>query len=167
MRRRQLTGRPRADRALRHRALIAPVVLAAALAVGACATSGSASSGPSQQPIAVSGAWARPAPAGGQTAAYFTITNGGSADRLVKVQCPIAGSAMLHRTATDSSGMTGMSMVDAMAIPADSEVTLEPGGFHVMLTGLDRALAAGETIELSLVFERAGTIVVPATIRAG
>ena len=46
-------------------------------------------------------------------------------------------------------------------------VRLAPGGSHVMLGGLTSALAAGTTIELQLLFEHAGTITIPATIRAG
>ena len=32
-------------------------------------------------------------------------------------------------------------------------VELKPGGYHIMLIGLTRALAAGETVPLTIVFE--------------
>ena len=122
---------------------------------------------PSSPGVSVSGAWVRPAAIGGDTAAYFTISNAGPADALLSVQCGLAGSAMLHRTSTDSSGMTGMSMIEKVPVPAGSTVELEPGGTHVMMGGLTRALAAGDSVELRLTFERAGEIVVPAAVRAG
>jgi periplasmic copper chaperone A len=139
-----------------------------AIAIGACggpsgatASSSFAASGPA---ITVRDAWVRPGPAGAQSAAYLTITNSGAADRLVAVTCTIAGSAMLHQTTTDPSGMTGMSMLADLPIPAGGSVTLRPGGAHIMLTGLSRALVEGSVVELGLVFESAGTVTVSAAV---
>ena len=149
-------------RALRSAA--GPILFAAlaAGAVGACS-----SPAPSTTTVDIANAWIRPAAAGATTAAYLTITNSGSApDTLVAVHCTIAGSVMLHQTTTDASGMTGMSMIDSLPVPAGGSVALKPGGTHVMMTGLTRPIAAGEKIELELVFEHAGTIRVAAPVRA-
>jgi copper(I)-binding protein len=117
--------------------------------------------------LAVADAWARPAPAGGDSAAYLTITNPAGADVLLSVQCTVASSTMLHQTATDTAGMTGMAMLADLAVPAGSTVRLQPGGTHVMLAGLNRALTVGESLELRMRFEHAGEIVVPAVVRPG
>jgi copper(I)-binding protein len=132
---------------------------------GAVAGVGSASGSPSG--LTVTDAWARPAPAGGESAAYLTIANAGAADTLVSVRCTIARSAMLHETSTDMSGMTGMTMTGSMDVPSGGSVRLAPGGSHVMLGDLTSALAPGTTIQIELLFEHAGSIVIPATIRAG
>lgn len=135
---------------------------AVAVVVLACSSAPAAS----QPPIAVSEAWVRPADAGGGSAAYLTIVNPGSTpDTLLSVSSPGAGSVMLHETKTDASGMTGMSMIDKLPIAAGATVTLQPGGYHLMIGGLTKALAAGGTLELRLVFEHAGTIVVQAAVR--
>lgn len=148
-------------RARRSTAGIVLIVVLAAV-VGACA--GPVASVPS---VTVADAWIRPAGAGATTAAYLTITNAGpAADTLLAVHCTIAGSAMLHQTSTDASGMTGMSMVDSLPVPPGGSVSLQPGGMHVMLTDLTRPILAGEKIEIELVFEHAGTIRVPAPVRA-
>ena len=73
----------------------------------------------------------------------------------------------LHKTSTDASGMTGMSPVTDIAVPAGGTTALAPGGFHVMLMGMGRELAVGGTIELRLVFRNAGTVTVQATVRQG
>jgi copper(I)-binding protein len=146
------------------------VVLVLSVAFAACGSSpaGSPAAGPSGAPtIEVSGSWVRPAAAGAETAAYLTIANHGPGDRLIAVRTAIAGSAMIHQTATDSNGMTGMSMVADVPIPAGGTVTLEPGGTHVMLAGLTSTLAPGATVELELVFEHAGAIRVPTAVRPG
>lgn len=147
------------------------VILAAAITVLIAACSGTTgSAAPSRSApgsaITVRDAWVRPAPAGGESAAYLTITNAGSTDRLTAVKCTIAASAMLHQTTTDPSGMTGMSMIPDLPIPAAATVKLEPGATHIMLTGLSQALVTGTTVELRLVFDGAGTLTVPATVAA-
>jgi copper(I)-binding protein len=150
--------------------LRASLMLGAILAVvlGACSgpsgATGSASPGSGGSAITVRDAWVRPAAAGAQSAAYLTITNAGAADRLVAVKCTIAASAMLHQTTTDPSGMTGMSMIKDVPIPAGGSVTLEPGGTHIMLTGLSQALVEGSAVELGLVFQSAGTVTVSAAV---
>ena len=130
------------------------------LALGGC-TSPAASTGS----LTVRDAWLR-TPAGGQTAGYLVIENGtGQADVLTAVALPGGGSAMLHQTSTDASGMTGMHPVDGIHVPAGGAVTLEPGGFHIMIDGLG-TVAAGDKVELDLTFEHAGKVVVQAEVRA-
>jgi copper(I)-binding protein len=149
------------------RGLALVIALVAVATVGCSSAPAASPPAASTSALTVAEAWARPAAVGGDSAAYLTITNTGPADTLVAVTCTIATSTMLHQTATDSSGMTGMSMLDNLAIPASATVRLEPGGTHVMISGLTRALAVGQSVELRLVFAHAGEIVVPATIRAG
>jgi periplasmic copper chaperone A len=117
--------------------------------------------------LTVGDAWARPTLVGGDSAAYLTITNSGAADTLLSIECTIASSTMLHQTSTDSTGMTGMSMLADLPIPSGATVRLAPGGTHVMIAGLERPLTVGEKVELRLVFAHAGEIVVPAAIQPG
>ena len=49
-----------------------------------------------------------------------------------------------------------------LAIPADGSVSLKPGGYHVMLIDLKKPLKAGETVQLTLNFEKAGKVDVSA-----
>jgi periplasmic copper chaperone A len=147
---------------------IPALTLAALLLVvlGACTSSPAAT--PTSAGIAVSGAWARAAAMNGTSAAYLTIANGGStADRLLSVSTPAAMSAQVHQTMSDPSGMTGMQPVAGVDIPAGGQVTLEPGGYHIMLMELTKPLAPGETIQLTLVFEKTGPVVVMAEVRQG
>jgi copper(I)-binding protein len=153
-------------------AAVAALALAAGIALGGCASgvgsAGASGSIASAAAVSVTGAWVRPASVGGETAGYLTIANVGDVgDALVSASSPVAGSAMLHVTATDASGMTGMSMVDRLPVEAHRTVTLAPGAAHLMLSGLTSPLALGSKVELHLTFERAGLVVVMATVRAG
>ena len=49
-------------------------------------------------------------------------------------------------------------LADGVEIPPGGEVGFEPGGLHVMLTGLRGPLEEGDHVEVELRFERAGTV---------
>lgn len=129
------------------------------------------SGGPSSSPVGltVSGAWVRAAPDVTQpTAAYLVIANPGpTADALLSASSPGAMSVGVHQTAVDASGMTGMHPVDRVDVPAGGSVALAPGGYHLMIMGLKTPLNVGDHLELDLVFDHAGSVVVQAEVRQG
>lgn len=101
--------------------------------------------------------WARAtAPGQSSGAMYLTIVNRGANDRLVEVSTPRSGTAMVHATET-LDGVARMRLVDALPIPAGATVALAPGGTHIMLDGMKAPLVAGEEVELTLRFAKAGT----------
>ena len=51
-----------------------------------------------------------------------------------------------------------MHPVEIIEITPDAPTTLQPGGMHVMLMGLEAALVQGTTFPMTLTFERAGDI---------
>jgi copper(I)-binding protein len=65
------------------------------------------------------------------------------------------------------SSMLGMQKIDRLDIPAGGMVELKPGGYHIMLIDLTRELQVGETIEITLHFEKAGDVKVTAEVREG
>lgn len=96
--------------------------------------------------------------------AYLTIRNvGDQPDRLLEVESPTAGHAMLHNSAIDD-GVMKMTPLGAADIPSRGEVAFEPGGAHIMLMDLQQPLVEGEQLPLILVFERAGPIEIIAQI---
>jgi copper(I)-binding protein len=112
-----------------------------------------------QQPIQVTGAWARSTPPGAKTAAaYFTVVNTGAAsDRLVAVSTPAAGAADVHRS-FDDNGVMKMRPAGPLDVRPNTPVVLSPGGLHVMMMDLKQPLADGQDFPLTLVFEKAGPV---------
>lgn len=138
-------------------------MIAAIILVAACSGGGGASA------PTVSDAWVRP-PMGADrpAAAYLTIVGGSGADALIAASSPASPDVQVHETMAGGSGMMGMQEVDRIEIAAGATVTLEPGGYHLMLMDPDVAqLVAGETVELTLTFEKAGDVTVSAEVRAG
>lgn len=101
---------------------------------------------------------------GPNSAAYMTIRNTGGADRLLGVQSDVAQAVELH-TMEMKDNVMQMRPVEAIEIPANGQVELKPGGYHVMLIGLKRELKTDETITVKLRFEKAGEVDVPARVR--
>ncbi len=90
--------------------------------------------------------------------AYMTVMNhGGKDDRLVAVATSAAKVAGLH-THLMEEGVMKMRPVEAIPVAAQGSAVLEPGGFHVMLMGLHDPLKPGDTIPMTLTFERAGQV---------
>jgi copper(I)-binding protein len=139
--------------------------LAVALAVILTAMASSAAAAIAGAPR-VSGAWARTSSAM-NGAAYLTITGTGSADKLVAVAVPISVAKMaeLHRSVMDSGGMMSMKPVKSIAVPATGTVKLKPGGYHIMLMNLKKALVTGKTFPLTLTFAKAGRKTITVTVR--
>ncbi len=107
-------------------------------------------------------------PAAARSAAgYLEIVNAGSVgDRLLGVETAIAKQAMLHTTDHGADGVARMIHLDAIDIPADGTVLLEPGGLHIMLMGLTGPLTEGDMIPATLVFERAGRVAIEFSVDA-
>jgi copper(I)-binding protein len=56
--------------------------------------------------------------------------------------------------------MKMMEVEEGFAVPAGGSHALARGGDHVMLMGLTRDLADGDTFPLTLVFEKSGEVVI-------
>lgn len=151
-------------------ALLCLGVAAPALAAGAAATSaltpaaahGEASR--SARPV-VEAAWIAEAPPGARHgAAYLRLHNGARADALLAVETPVAQVVELHATAQEQ-GLVRMEQEATLALAPGAVVELAPGGRHLMLINLRRALKAGERVPLTLRFRHAGLVTVDAEVR--
>ena len=92
------------------------------------------------------------------------IKNKGAADKIVSANCDCAKATELH-TMTMADGKMIMAQVPAMDVPANGELKLKPGGYHIMLIGLNRPLVSGETLPIKVKFEKAGEVTLQAKIK--
>jgi copper(I)-binding protein/putative copper export protein len=116
--------------------------------------------------IGIVDAWAPAMPGGlGTGAGYMVIMNHQqSDDRLIAVSSPWAEHVSLHESKMEG-GMSRMKDVAALTIPAGGQVVLSPGKYHLMFTGLYAPFVAGDTVPLTLEFERAGRLEVTLSVR--
>lgn len=156
------------------------VLLLLSLLLAACAgTTGSQTTSGS---LEIKAAWARPAAmmemgadtggemggggmSGSVSAAYMTIMNHGAiTDRLTGAVSDVAGAVEIHQTTMQDDVMS-MSPVEAIEVPANGQVELKPGGYHIMLIGLKQEIKVGDKVKLTLSFEKAGNVIIEAEVK--
>lgn len=98
-------------------------------------------------------------------AAFLSVENrGAEADRLVAASSPAASAVEIHETASED-GVMRMRKLDAVEIAPGAPIVFAPGGLHIMLIGLTAPLKDGETVPLTLTFEKAGSVTVDLAIQ--
>jgi copper(I)-binding protein len=114
--------------------------------------------------LSIDDVWARTGQAGQVSAAYFEVKNKGAADKIVSANCDCAKATELHDMKM-ADGKMLMMQVPAMDVPANGELKLKPGSYHIMLIGLNRPLVAGETLPIKVKFEKAGEVTLQAKVK--
>jgi copper(I)-binding protein len=160
-----------------RRAKLAPVVFLILLGLAACR---SKDSGPR---IEVSDVWSRPGAAGqmeessgeggmgmgrtaGTGAVFMTLENQGQeSDRLLSARTDVAQVVEIHETRIEGDVAKMQQVTGGIEIPAQGQVALKPGGYHVMLIGLLHDLAVGDQFSLTLTFEKSGDVTLQAEVR--
>jgi len=117
-----------------------------------------------QTPVSVHDAWARATAPGQTTGAVYMSLTSPAGDTLTGISSPDAGAAMLHKT-TQMNGMSGMTDMDTLPLPAGTKITLAPQGMHVMLMDLKHPLVAGQNVEVDLTFAKSPGIHVKAPVQ--
>ena len=118
--------------------------------------------------IHISKPWARATPKGASNGAgYLTVTSAATApDRMICAGSDAAASCQIHSMTMDNGVMKMRPVEGGLEIKPSESVTLKPGGFHIMLVDLKHPLEAGKTVEVTLQFEKAGTVKVELPVLA-
>lgn len=106
--------------------------------------------------------WLR-APADGEKNASFYAflhNSGDTPDKLIAVKVEKFEKAVIHGDPKNPEAEA------PIVIPAKSKVTAAPGGVYVSLIGAKKHLEVGWGLEMTLVFEKAGEVVIDAAIDA-
>ncbi len=144
-----------------RRSLLVAVASLAAAVLSACTTR----SLPPVPRVEVRQSWARIADSGATSGAYMEIGNNDTVSiTLVGASTPDAGAAEVHET-MQQDGTAHMMPRPALRIPAGDVVEMAPGGLHVMLVDVRRALTVGDSVRISLRFSDSTNVVVVVPVR--
>ena len=102
------------------------------------------------------------------TAAFMVIENHtGAAISLRSASTDVAQVVELHKMEL-TEGMMKMRKVELIDIPAGGTVELKPGGYHLMVIGLKKALKDGDKVTIALEFSAdiTKTITIPVRPRS-
>jgi hypothetical protein len=108
--------------------------------------------------LVITQGWARATPNGAKIGGgYLTIENKGStSDRLIGGSADVAGKVEVHEMAMKDGVMTMRPLDKGLTIEPGKTVKLAPGGSHLMLFDLKSPLKQGDTLPITLKFEKAG-----------
>lgn len=151
------------------------VALVSLLTLGACSKAPESADNPLPPPapaavaasVEVSAPWAAVTPGGAKVGAgYFTITNPGAADKLLGAASPRAKKVELHQMKMDGAMMSMRPVEGGVDVPAGGSVQFAPGGYHLMFIDIDAPFADGQSIPVTLTFEKAGAVDVALAVSA-
>ena len=111
--------------------------------------------------------WVRATPPGAAVSGGFvTIRNlGDHDDRLVSVTSSAVARVEIHQMREEAGLMKMRQLTAGLPIPAGAAVSLQPGGYHLMLIGPKQPFAGGDVVIATLHFERAGDAEVAFQVR--
>ncbi len=127
---------------------------------GASATPSDAarSSEPASAGLTVTDAWAKAAESG-MTAAFGTLTNNGSAPvTVVSAATDASDRTELHEMVMKDGEMVMQPKVGGFEVPAGGSFELAPGGSHVMIMDVKKAIKPGDTVRVTLTLDTGGPV---------
>lgn len=99
-------------------------------------------------------AWARAAFESGNTAVYLLVHNhSDNDDEITGTSSDAAETTEIHKSEMDANGFAQMNLQTSIPLPMDAEISFQPGGYHIMLTGLKKDLNIGDKISITLHFK--------------
>lgn len=106
-------------------------------------------------------------PPGQTTAAAYMILRNNTKTTLVLnyAHSPIASDVEVHRVIYDQ-GMMQMRKVNHLSIDPGSVLHFQPGGYHLMLMGIENAPPVGDSFTITFEFEAGYTISADAEVRS-
>lgn len=108
--------------------------------------------------VHASHAWIRVLPGTLPAGAYVTLENDGDQPvALSGASSTVYADVMLHHSST-AGGMSRMTMVDALTVPAHGKAVLAPAGYHLMLMQASAPVKPGDTVKLTLTFTDGSTL---------
>ncbi|PBS13723.1 hypothetical protein CMZ82_02770 [Lysobacteraceae bacterium NML93-0792] len=126
-----------------------------ASAPAASADPATVSSTGAAQGVRVSDAWIRETPPNAAVAGGYLTLRSDADDRLVAVETSASASVEIHEMSHAGGVMRMRELPDGVELPAGTDVSLRPGGNHLMFIGPVEPVRAGQTIEATLRFQNA------------
>lgn len=103
-------------------------------------------------------AWIRVLPGALPAGAYVTLSNDGDQPvALIGARSKAYAQVMLHHSST-AGGVSRMTMVDSLRVPAHGHAELSPAGYHLMLMQPTALVKPGATVRLLMKFSDGSTL---------
>ena len=108
--------------------------------------------------VRASNAWIRVLPGNLPAGGYLTLRNDGDQPAILRGARSAAYAQIMLHQSSSAGGMSRMSMLDQLTIPAHGQLALAPAGYHLMLMDASQPVPAGSTVRLTLLFGDGSTL---------
>jgi len=105
-----------------------------------------------QTTVKVEDAWVRGTVATQKASGAFMRLTPSANARLVAVESPVAGVVEIHEMVMEGDVMKMRAIDGGLPLEAGKTMELKPGGYHVMLIDLPKAVEVGQRVPLTLIF---------------
>lgn len=121
---------------------------------------------PISDTVTASDCWVRQLPAPAPSGGFLVLHNTGSQDaELTGVHAADYGQSMMHQT-TEENGMSKMSMVHEVIVPANGDLVFKPGGYHLMLEQARDGLKTGDHVQVAFTLADGHQVTVQCELRS-
>jgi len=112
-----------------------------------------AADAPVSTAVTASDCWIRQLPAPAPSGGFLVFHNAGAqAVHLVAARSPDYAQVMIHQT-TEENGVSKMSMVHQVALPAGGQLAFKPGSYHLMLEQARDGLKVGDHVQIDFALD--------------
>lgn len=111
-----------------------------------------AADAPVSATVTASDCWIRQIPAPAPSGGFLVFHNTGAQVNLISAQSPDYAQVMIHQT-TEENGMSKMSMVHQVALPAAGQLAFKPGSYHMMLEQARDGLKVGDHVQVNFALD--------------
>lgn len=116
--------------------------------------------------VTASQCWIRQLPAPAPSGGFLVFHNAGQqARQLTAVHSPDYGQVMMHQT-TEENGMSKMSMVHQVTVPAGGNLAFKPGSYHLMLEQPREGLKVGDHVQINFTLDNQQSVAVSCEVKA-
>lgn len=102
-----------------------------------------------QAEVTVTDPWVRATVPGQQATGAFMVLQSTDNAQLLGASSSLSKQVEVHEMAMENEVMR-MRQVEKIDLPAGKAVELKPGGYHIMLLGLDKQVEAGSSVDITL-----------------
>lgn len=120
--------------------------------------------------LSVGDPWVRATVSAQKSTGAFMQLTAQQDTRLVEAKSPVASVVQIHEMSMEGGLMKMSELEKGLVLPAGKTLEFKPGGYHIMLQGLQQQIKEGDIVPLALTIESAdkkrSTIEVKAVARA-
>lgn len=121
---------------------------------------------PVSDTVKASGCWIRQMPAPAPSGGFLVFHNSGQQDAVITgLAAPDYGMVMMHET-TEKDGMSRMSMVDTVVLPAGASFEFKPGGHHLMLEKGRAGMQPGDHAKVHFALQDGSSVVTDCELKS-